>query len=512
MIKSIDPIIAHKQNPMINYGFYAVLFIIGYFIFEALYVSFISRGAGLDDAELISNISFWNWGYGGSQPPLYTWIAFGVTKIFGLHFFVLQLLKYILLSTTFLAVYIGLQLLKIRPIIAGSAMLSLFLLPQIGWESQRALIHSVMGTAGSAWSFAAFIWFMQKRSLSSAIILGLCFAAAILGKYNGALFLVALIGAASITPQFKIYLKSRIFALAIFIAMIAMAPALIFIAFHLSSVFDRANKLAVDKTGNFILDRILGLTHFSIAVLSFCALALLVGLIIMAIHTLRAQTTKINRGIAHQDNQRQLKNDIFAKQFIARILLIGLCLVGGMVVLLGITSIKDRWLQPILFLMPVYFTLILANFDRTNKVVKAYGCLGVIFALLVPIVLYFNIATIYNPAKPPQQLLNYKNLQLALQNEGPFSLALADTPQILGNLRLSQPDLKTLHSETPNAAKRLKKPLLVLWAETKDIPIRLLQILQAANISPTSSVVKSIELHYDGVTNQKQTIFYSYIP
>lgn len=118
-----------------NYGVVAVCFIIGYFAFQALFVSVISKGAGLDDAELASNISFWNWGYGGSQPPLYTWIAFGVEKPFGLHFFLLQIIKFSLLASTFLAVYAGLRLLSVRPVVAGAAMLALFLLPQIGWGS-----------------------------------------------------------------------------------------------------------------------------------------------------------------------------------------------------------------------------------------------------------------------------------------------------------------------------------------------------------------------------------------
>jgi len=81
-----------------------LIFIIAYFALEIAIMVLFSNGAGTDDAEQLANSNFWALGYGGSQPPLYTWLTILVTKIFGTHLFSLQLLKFSLLASLFLSV------------------------------------------------------------------------------------------------------------------------------------------------------------------------------------------------------------------------------------------------------------------------------------------------------------------------------------------------------------------------------------------------------------------------
>jgi len=478
-------------------GFGAILFVIVYFVFEACFISVISLGAGLDDAELISNLSFWNWGYGGSQPPLYTWIAYSLTQVFGLHFPLLQFLKFAVLCSTFLATYTGLRLLNVRPLVAACAMLSIFLLPQISWESQRALVHSVMGTAGSAWCFAAFAFFMKKRSFLTAVMLGLAIAAAILGKYNAGLFVLALFLAALALPETRLSLKTGQFVLSLIVAVLAMAPALLFMILHPQGVVERASKFSVGISGNLFRDRLAGLLDLTIAGLGFVSVALGMAFILML-------------AVRH-GRKADGSGTCLAERFLAAVLITGLALVVMAVLVSGATNIKDRWLQPVLFLAPVYFTLVLARLDSSLRACKAFGFAGLIAALLVPGALYLNIRVGVAKGHRSEQNLDYPALQQVLKREGPVATILSPTPFIAGNLRLLDPAIKTLFAETPFASKRLARPLVVLWTKAETMPARLHDILAEAGIA-AHNPVRSVDLAYRGTEGAVKKVYYLYIP
>lgn len=462
-----------------------LLFLIVYFAFEACFVSFISLGAGLDDAELISNISFWNWGYGGSQPPLYTWLAYGLTKLFGLHFLLLQFLRFGILASTFFAVYIGLRLLRVAKPLAACASLGIFLLPQIGWESQRALIHSVLGAAGSAWSFAAFVWFVQRPNYARAAALGAAFAVAVLGKYNGLIFIAALVLSAGFMPVIRRAVFSRYFVAAIAAAFALMTPALIFMAQHPQSVAERAVKFQAN-IGAPILARALGLADLARAGLNFLAPLLVLTLILALIVKLRRRQPAHSGAEQNAAAVSAREANVQARRFIGAVLLCGLLFCAFIVLCSGATHIKDRWLQPLLFLAPAYAVLWLAHWDSSGSKARALGILGIIAACIVPPALYINLYGRAGHAKQPVQNLDYPALYAQLRAHGPLATVLAPDPFYAGNLRLIDPQIKTLFAETPYAAQRLRRPLALLWKGAPQLPPRLAGIAEQAGIEPRS--------------------------
>lgn len=480
-----------------RFSLYAIVFVVLYFAFEACLVSLASRGAGLDDAELASNLSFWNWGYGGSQPPLYTWIAHGLTQVFGLHLAVLQGLKFTLLASIFLAVYAGLRLFDVPPGFAACAMLSLFLSPDIGWNSQYTLTHSVMGTAGAAWCFASIAGFIKKRSWVWAVLFGLSVAAAILGKYNGTFFVLALLVAGFAVPQTRRALKTRTFTLALPVAVLAMAPALVFMAMHPESVLQRTAKFKVGQSGHVVLDRLTGLLDFAVAGLSFAALALVVALVIWLIN---------RKGESRGETSERVKS---AAHFIGMVLLVGFVLMGISIVAVGATHVRARWLQPVLFLIPVWLTLLFAGMRW--RIAKGFGIAGFIAALLVPPVLLNNIRLNLVNRKEPVQNLDYPALEQVLKRQGPVTTILASRTLMSGNMRLLDPNIKTLTAETPGAVQRLARPLVVLWEDTPAMPQHLQMLLERAQIS--QQPVHSFALHSRGWGREaNHTIYYIYVP
>jgi|GEM_PF-1045305 len=613
------------------------IFLIAYFLFEACFVSFISLGAGLDDAELISNLSFWNWGYGGSQPPLYTWLAYGLTSIFGLHFIVLQFLRFSLLGSSFFAVYIGLRLLRAARPLAAFACLSMFLLPQIGWESQRALIHSVLGTAGSAWSFAAFIWFVQKPGYKRALCLAVAITAAVLGKYNGLIFIAALFMSGFFLGAVRRALLTRYFAAVVAAALALMAPALIFMVLHPESVVERAVKFRAGQGGNWFVVRVEGLLDLVRASLAFVLPALIaaaiIGLIIWRQSRRRAgneqkalrldglacggqararnpaggqqaaglavrQASLWRPGAGEEPGLRAMGkapgltggrpaaenlpdpasamaainqgNIQAAMRFLQVVLLCALAVCALMVLFSGATYVKDRWLQPVLFLAPPYAALWLAQLDISGRAARAFGLLGLAAACIVPPMLYANLyarglamggacetgdvrglavggacetdeargsgvrlagdapqteimggadkakKTREGKTKLPIQNLDYPALYAGLSANGPIAVLLAPDPFYAGNLRLINPQIKTLFTETPFAARRLRRPLVVLWKNTPELPQKLASIMTAAGIDrhslpPARLLIVPYRLQ-KGQNQPSERLYYIYLP
>jgi len=463
-----------------------VIFLILYFAFEACFVNFISLGAGLDDAELISNISFWNWGYGGSQPPLYTWIAYSLTQIFGLHFLLLQFLRFGILGSGFFAVYLGLRGLNIKPPPAIWGCLAVFLLPQISWESQRALIHSVLGTAGSAWSFAAFVWFVRRPSYGRALALGLAFTIAILGKYNGLIFVAALLASCVFLKPARRAFCSRYFSAAIISALIFMSPALIFMAWHPHGVMQRAVKFKAGD-GTVLSDILHGIGGLIQASFNFSAVILVLSALLIAIIWIRQRIFPLQEAVrgeteAESDNAEIIKN---AMRFIGVILLCGLGICLLIILLSGTTHVKDRWLQPVLFLLAPYMVLLLVRLDISGRAARIIGIISIIAACAVPPALYLNLYA-RGMKKTPVQNINYNALYDALSANGKIKTILAPDPYYAGNIRLLHPGIKTLFAETPFAEQRLARPLVLLWSEREGaaLPWNLRPVLDKAGINP----------------------------
>ncbi|EGK70866.1 hypothetical protein METUNv1_03091 [Methyloversatilis universalis FAM5] len=97
----------------------------------------------------------------GTQPPLYTWVQWLVFKLFGVSIFSLSLLKNTLLASTYGFVWLAARR-WLPPSLAVLAAASLLLIPQIGWESQRDLTHSVLAAAVAAATLYVLIRLIER--------------------------------------------------------------------------------------------------------------------------------------------------------------------------------------------------------------------------------------------------------------------------------------------------------------------------------------------------------------
>ncbi len=471
---------------------WAVIFVLCYFVFQTILVTAVSNGAGLDDAEQLANIGYLEWGYGGSQPPLYTWITNLAASVLGTSMLTLQIVKFSILASLFLSVYGGMRLLGFSRLVASASMLGLFLIPQIGWESQRALTHSVAGTAGCGWAFLAFAWHMRARHAGSAAALGIAMAAAILGKFNASFFLAMLIVTGLLVAEYRKVLLSKLSLVTVLAFAVCFGPTAFWMLAHKSSVIARASKFEIGASGNVFSDRLLGVESLVEAAFLFSILALAVAGVIALIHWRKKTAPSIPLTAG--------------EQFLRRLIAVGIVIVLAGVVATGANNVKDRWLQPVLFLTPALMASLMARYRTGDRPMIDLAAVSAAVALIVPPVLGYYLT--YGSSNPPYGQLDYRHFYEEVQAKGPFRTILADNAQIPGNLRLFDPGLQVIHPETPDSRGHLIPPLLVMWFGDAAPNDRIATLLQDANIKLPENGITTTNVQYKTRPDRHVTVSY----
>ncbi len=316
------------------------LLFLTYFTLQILLRVIIGGGLGIDEAELMLTAQTLQWGY-GAQPPLYSWIQHGIFALFGETIFALSLLKNSFLFLTYFAMYRTLRSYYDRET-AGIATISLLLLPQIGWESQRALSHSVLATAMAGITLLIFSRLMIQRNLWLYLLFGIAVALGVLSKFNYVILPIALlISAVSLRSTRGAVLNPRIFLSVITTSIILFMP-LRWMINHQTYVLETVNKFNIQTETVKLLSALTGL--FSLLKASFLFSALPLILLIFLYFRYHKKTSTAT-GVS----------PFF--QFLVRTIITAFLLILMIVLSSGTTNIKDRWLLPILFLAAPAMTL-----------------------------------------------------------------------------------------------------------------------------------------------------------
>lgn len=476
----------------------ALLIVLLYFAFQIFFLTTISNGAGVDDAEQLAYVGALQWGYGGSQPPLYTWINSIAGSILGISLFTIYLVKFCMLASLFVSVYFGARLLGLSRAVAAAGMVGIFMLPQIAWESQRTLTHSVGATTACAWSFLAFAWHMKSRSWHSAVLLGLGFACALLGKFNASFFILALILAGLSIPVYRSVLLSRTSILAVLTFVLAVAPTGLWALVHTESLLARTRKFEMNPGGQFFISRLHGEWKLFLNSVLFAGVALA----FFAIDRWRSRADALPEQPAWAD----------AEKLVARILIFALAGVFVAVLVSGAAEVKDRWLQPILFLTPLFLAVVLARSINGDLPLKRFVLVGTACGLIVIPGLAINMMYARYGKAPSIGQLDYARLFATTRTEGAFGTVVSDRPQLPGNLRLMDPTITPVHAEMPNAASRIKLPALFVWFGEGMNP-SVLELMNDAGIpAPPPANIKHIELTYKYYPDVSEKVSYVIIP
>ena len=178
------------------------LLLAAYFAAQVCVRLFTSNATDLDESEQLLATQRLQWGY-GPQPPLYTWLQFPFVQLFGSSMLALALFKNLLLFGIYALTYQNARIITRDHLLSVAAAVSLFFLPQIAWESQRDLTHSVIVTFSAAATFHVFLRLNQSRTLGWYAVFGVCLALGMLSKYSFGVFVGGLVLGALTLPSLR---------------------------------------------------------------------------------------------------------------------------------------------------------------------------------------------------------------------------------------------------------------------------------------------------------------------
>jgi len=414
--------------------------------YVAVYVALrLAEHGGLerDEAEMVYLARDLRLGY-GTQPPLYTWLQWLAFQAFGPDRFALAIVKAVSLGAIYVAMYRA-ALLWVGRAGALAAAASLLLLPQIAWEALRIQTHSVLMIAlacGLLWAYAALL---ARPVAARYAAFGLVAGLGLLAKYNFGILLVGVAGASLLVRAHRAVLWNRRAPIAVLVAMLVLLPHAAWMAQHLDAAFSGTlHKMQDGGEHAPYLRRVL---HGALGLLSALAAFVTVPAIAFAFAgwPVRADLAPRARVSREAQTQTQGRDSAEGRFFLW---LYALCLAQlALLVLLGLVgTIKERWLMPVLFSLPLALLVLLPALRRpapSRRLLGIAAVAAIATLALLPARIRFGPAI----GKTVAAHYPYVPLAQALARRYPGAQAVvANDVMLAGNLLFAQAGAPALHT------------------------------------------------------------------
>ena len=439
--------LASKTQTPVSFLFASLII---YFGLHVLSRSLVSTGLQLDEAEQMLLSQDWRWGY-GTQGPLYTWMQKILFSAIGTNVLALALLKNALLFTIYASVYFAAREILDREEPAVFASVSLLLIPNISWESQRDQTHLILATACAAATLFIFIRLLKTGKPGCYAAFGVLVGLGALSKLNYLFFPVSLILAALSVPRLRPALLNRKLALSLVTVAVVLAPHLNWMLHNQGLVLSQSYKLkmagAEAEAGVYLS----GALRFAKNAGAF----LVVPLLIYAPLLWRA--LKSRRAV-----HRAGEDEIYLG-FLLRVLVCALLLSLAAVLLFRVTQIKARWMEPLLFAVPILLV------GRVRFQLESGGgtwLLALAAAAALAVLIAINGTVLgANLLKRAHNLnIPYAAMAAELRKAG-FEKGTILVPKMLlgGNLKMQFQESRVVFSEAPYDLPLPNGPKLIVW-------------------------------------------------
>ena len=400
---------------------------------------------GFDDAEQALFAQHWRPSYRLRAPPLFTWALLAIGPVAGVGVVAVSLLRYALLAMVLGCTYLTARRLIRDPVLAALATFSFTAIYVFGYYSHRDLTHTTALSAFLAASWYIFVRLCELPRLGWYLALGLAFGLGTLGKWNFAIFAVALPLACLAHPDYRaLVLNWRIVPAALAAAAIALPPALWIFSMGAAPGDDVGGVLA-QQSGPLPLILAKGTASLALAALAYPLPFLAIFLVAFG----AAAWAGVRRG----EGVPQVLQPVPDARLIGLAMAIALGLHWLLVPLAGATQFPERLLQPALMILPVWLFMLVERSGR--PVARAAGHYAIALAVVAGVALLARVGVHAAGAdycrKVCRDLLPVADIAAGLRNagfQGNGTIVVRDM-HLGGNLRVQFPHARVIDTGYP---------------------------------------------------------------
>jgi 4-amino-4-deoxy-L-arabinose transferase-like glycosyltransferase len=426
-----------------------------YFIVQATVRIAISDSLRIDEAQQFLVGQWLAWGY-DAQPPLYNWLQYGIFEIFGTSVASLVIVKNLLLFLVYFAYHKLLQSLVVDKRLAAVGTLSLLTMPQMFWQAQRDLTHTVATLLAVIMLIYFVVATIRRPTIFSYAMIGLWAGLGMLTKYNFALVVVSVVVATFFHPDGRKRLLDWRILLTLAIAGLVFLPHALWMVTNMDRVLTTTvHTMSEQGAGGKLSDIGFGLIEL-----------LKTGVAIIA------PTTVVFLLIFRGSFLRGLRARSEWSDFVGRILLSTIVILLALILVVTLTEFRDRWLLPFLFLLPAYFCLKLDAAGRQSQAdVTRFLYVPIVMMVALPLVLgggilFARFFHSYEHLNTPYA--TFVNRIVVAEGKQP-SAVVTTTWHKAGNMRVNMPHTSVISTEYPASDLSLqsigKGPVLLVWNE-----------------------------------------------
>lgn len=342
-------LMSHKSfpdwaNPLNRTGF---LFWLLCYLFAHLALRLLlSDTLQLDDSEQLIHSQALEMAYGNFQPPLYTWVVWGLWQLIDPSMWALYLLRYLLIGLSFYLWYRVSERLFSDPYWRLAAASSWLLLSEMAWKLHQASTHSTLLTLALIGSLYAVIRLIDKQSWQHYLLLGLSIGVGLMAKYSYAGFLLPLLLAGLITPQTRQLILDKRLLITLSVALCIAGPNLWFFLNNPVGMETRLQAEVSHSTGGLLSGDLSLLLQFGKAALGFLLPLLLVYALVVR------RTPKPDSSLSADGTVQTLTTLLNRFHLFVGLILLAIA------AFTSTEHMKVRWLHPFLLITPFWLLLL----------------------------------------------------------------------------------------------------------------------------------------------------------
>lgn len=192
-----------------------------------------------DEAEQLYFVQALHPGY-SAQPPLYTWVLFGLGKLIGINIASLTILETALYAAQIWLLYQLACYYLPRSWASVATLAGVLLVPVFAWDIHRRRTHTALLIVFSLLTLWSILRIHKRAGLANFVLLGLCLGGGALAKYNFVIFVAAVFIAAAFDPDLRSKIVTGKLLISLMIAALMCAPHLHWVVTHWSDVWPHA--------------------------------------------------------------------------------------------------------------------------------------------------------------------------------------------------------------------------------------------------------------------------------